>query len=59
MGAIFALIVFSPIILIIAILIKIDNPQHPMFFKQVRVGKNETPFQMYKFRSMIIDAEGS
>lgn len=57
MGAIFALFVFLPIILIVAILIKIDNPQHPIFFKQVRVGKNETPFQMYKFRSMIIDAE--
>ena len=31
MGAIFALFVFLPIILIVAILIKIDNPQHPIF----------------------------
>ena len=38
-------------------LIKIEDPKGPVFFKQTRVGKNEREFQMYKFRSMVTDAE--
>ncbi|USK68333.1 sugar transferase [Peribacillus asahii] len=56
-GSLLGLFILSPIFLIVAILIKIENPKYPVFFKQVRIGKDETEFQMYKFRSMVIDAE--
>ena len=49
------LIVFSPIMLIIAIAIKCDS-KGPVIFKQPRMGKNNKPFMCYKFRSMRIDA---
>ncbi len=39
---------------IIAILVKADSPG-PAVFKQVRLGKNRTPFVMYKFRSMVVN----
>lgn len=41
---------------IIAIAIKLDS-KGPVLFKQERLGKDEKPFMMYKFRSMYIDAE--
>lgn len=56
-GSLIGLIILSPIFILIAILIKIEDPNGPIFFKQVRVGKEETEFQMYKFRSMVSDAE--
>ena len=49
--AIIALIVLSPIILIVAILVRI-NLGAPVIFKQERAGKDGKPFFMYKFRSM-------
>ena len=57
LGSLLGIILLSPIFLIIAILIKIEDPKGPVFFKQVRVGKDETKFYMYKFRSMVTDAE--
>ncbi|MGE7759124.1 sugar transferase [Peribacillus sp. NPDC097895] len=56
-GSLLGLIFLLPIFLIVAILIKIEDPKGPVFFKQVRVGKNETEFHMYKFRSMVSNAE--
>ena len=56
-GAFAGLIVFSPIFLLIAILIKIQDPRGPIFFKQQRIGKNGQKFYMYKFRSMVSNAE--
>jgi len=47
-----ALIIFSPILLIVAILIRI-NLGSPIIFKQKRPGKNEKIFTIYKFRTMI------
>jgi len=50
------LILFSPLILVTAILIKIDS-EGPVLFSQERVGKNKKPYMLYKFRSMVQDAE--
>ena len=53
-----AVIVFlSPLFLATAIAIKIDDPSGPVFFSQVRVGRHGKTFKMYKFRSMVSDAE--
>lgn len=49
-----ALILLSPLFLLIAIWIKI-NSKGPVFFRQKRVGKNKELFEIYKFRSMRID----
>ncbi|MFD1780017.1 sugar transferase [Fredinandcohnia salidurans] len=50
------LIILSPLLLIIAILIKVDS-KGPVFFKQVRVGQHEKEFEILKFRTMVVDAE--
>ena len=50
------LIVLFPLFLIVGFLIKIDSPG-PIFFKQIRVGKNGSIFKVYKFRTMCFDAE--
>lgn len=56
-GSLIGLILLSPVFMIVAILIKIEDPKGPIFFKQVRIGKDEIEFHMYKFRSMVTDAE--
>ena len=50
------LMVMLPLFAIIAILIKIDSPG-PIFYKHRRIGKNFKPFGVYKFRTMIKDAD--
>jgi len=56
LGSLFLIIVFSPLFLLIAILIKLTS-KGPVFFIQDRIGFNEKPFKMIKFRTMIPDAE--
>lgn len=51
------LLLFGWLFLLLAIVVKIDDPRGPVFFKQQRVGKNGKVFYMYKFRSMCVDAE--
>lgn len=51
-----ALVVLSPIFLITALAIKIED-KGPVIFAQNRAGKDGQPFRMYKFRSMYVDAE--
>ncbi|MGL4670156.1 MAG: exopolysaccharide biosynthesis polyprenyl glycosylphosphotransferase, partial [Methanobacteriaceae archaeon] len=51
--SIFAIIITSPITIIVIILIKATS-KGPIIFKQERIGKNKKPFMMYKFRSMKI-----
>ena len=55
--ALFGLIVLFPVLLIIAILIKIDS-KGPLFFLQYRIGKNGKPFRIFKFRTMHEQARG-
>ena len=50
-GALFGLIVFSPLMLVTALLIKITSPG-PVLFSQERIGLHNRPFKMFKFRSM-------
>ena len=50
------LIVLSPLFLILAIWIKLDS-KGPVFYRQVRVGKNNKDFRIYKFRSMRVGAD--
>lgn len=52
-----ALIILSPIFLIIAIAIKVDDPHGDVFYSQKRVGRNGHLFEMFKFRSMQSDAD--
>ena len=56
-GAACGLIILSPVIALVALLIKLENPKGKIIFEQLRVGKDEQPFSMYKFRSMSVDAE--
>ena len=49
------LILLSPLFLLLIILIKSEDGG-PAFYSQERIGKNEKPFKMWKFRSMIVDA---
>lgn len=53
--ALFGLVLFSPILLVICIAIKIDS-KGPVLFKQKRIGINKTYFYILKFRTMKIDA---
>lgn len=52
-----ALIVLSPVLLLTAMAIWVDDPHGSPFFKQVRCGRDGKTFYMYKFRSMYMDAE--
>lgn len=56
-GSSIGLLLLSPFFIIIAIMMKIEEPKGPVFFTQIRVGENEKTFKMYKIRSMCIDAE--
>ncbi|MFP8640608.1 sugar transferase [Priestia aryabhattai] len=51
------LILLSIVFLIISIAIKIEDPKGPVLFSQKRIGKDGKEFNMYKFRSMVTDAE--
>ncbi len=54
-GAIVAIILFSPVMLAAAVLVKITSPG-PVIYCQERVGLHNRPFKMYKFRSMEVQA---
>ena len=50
------LIIASPLLVILSLAIKISSPG-PVFFRGERIGKNGNPFKIYKFRSMVENAE--
>lgn len=54
--SIIMIIVFMPLMLIVSIMIKIDS-EGTIIFKQLRVGKNGEAFNIFKFRTMIVNAE--
>jgi len=51
-------IIFSPLFLILAILIKKDS-EGPVFYRQIRIGKDGKPFRIFKFRTMVNNADKS
>ena len=55
-GALFALVLFSPVMLIVSILIKTTS-KGPLIFTQERIGLHNKSFKMYKFRSMEVQPE--
>ena len=54
--SLFGLIILLPFMLIIAILIKLDS-KGPVFFKQIRVTKNEREFKIFKYRTMRVGSD--
>jgi exopolysaccharide biosynthesis polyprenyl glycosylphosphotransferase len=58
LGALLALVIGAPAIALIALLIKLDSPG-PILFRQERIGRNGQPFQMLKFRTMVVDADAA
>lgn len=56
LGGVMGLIILSPILIIIGVLIKLES-KGPVIFSQKRIGLNGKEFKMYKFRSMVENAE--
>lgn len=55
-ASVIGLIILSPVFLIVAVAIKLDDGG-PVFYDQIRVGRNGKKFKMFKFRSMRVNAE--
>ncbi len=55
-GSAVALVLFSPVMVLVAILIRLDSPG-PIFFRQERPGLGGRLFRIWKFRTMVVDAE--
>ena len=56
--ALFGLLILSPVILIAALLVRLSSPG-PVIFRQRRLGLDGKEFDFYKFRSMVLNAEGT
>jgi lipopolysaccharide/colanic/teichoic acid biosynthesis glycosyltransferase len=56
LGAAAALVLLSPILLVVAVLIRLDS-RGPILFRQERMGRGGRPFRIFKFRTMTADAE--
>jgi lipopolysaccharide/colanic/teichoic acid biosynthesis glycosyltransferase len=55
--SLFGLLVLLPLFVLIILAILVENPRGKAIFRQRRIGKDGKPFYMYKFRSMVVDAE--
>ena len=56
LGATLALLVLAPLLLVVALAVRLDSPG-PVFFRQERVGRHGVPFRIHKFRTMRADAQ--
>lgn len=56
-GGLLGILLLSPLLLLVMAAIKLGDRKAPVFFRQVRVGKDGRTFHMYKFRSMVANAE--
>ncbi len=54
--ALVALLMVSPVLLILALIIKLGS-EGPVFYRGVRIGRHGVPFRIFKFRTMVINAE--
>ena len=54
--ALILIILLLPVFIIVHIIVKLEEPRSSAIFKQVRCGKDNKPFELYKFRSMKSDA---
>jgi lipopolysaccharide/colanic/teichoic acid biosynthesis glycosyltransferase len=54
--SVFALTIFSPLLIAIAVWVKLDS-RGPVFYRGARAGRDNRPFRIFKFRSMVTDAE--
>lgn len=57
LASLMGLILLSPLFLVVAIAIKVDDPRGKVFYSQIRLGRGERPFKMFKFRSMVSNAD--
>lgn len=57
LGSGIGLILLSPVFAVIALLVKLEDPKGPVFFRQHRIGKGASMFNIYKFRSMNTNSE--
>jgi len=58
-SSIIILVVISPVLLVVSIIVKLDDPKGKVIYSQERLGKYDKPFTIYKFRSMVSGAENS
>ena len=58
-GALIGLIISSPVIAVLALLIKIESPTGPILFRQIRIGAGHKSFTLFKLRSMTPEAAAS
>lgn len=56
-GALVGILILLPVIIIFSIIYQLGENKGPIFFKQQRIGRNGEKFFIYKFRSMVVDAE--